>query len=269
MTQSSPLATFALFATLLADAVGPLLRQYFRTPLLTETKTDHSPVTEADRGAEAVMRALIMQRYPDHGIIGEEMGSHRADAEWVWVLDPIDGTKAFMAGAPTFGTLIALCHKGVPVIGIIDQPISCERWIGIHGQPTQLRGRPIRSRVSSSVSDLGAALLAATAPDMFTTAAEQTGFAQLQQACRFTRFGLDCYAYGLLAAGQVDLVCEASMKPHDIMALVPVIEGAGGVISDWRGKPFTLDGRSTQVLATQVLAAGNQDLYRAALALLA
>ena len=102
MTQSSPLATFALFATLLADAAGPLLRRYFRTPLLTETKADLSPVTEADRGAEAVMRALIMQRYPDHGIIGEEMGGHRADAEWVWVLDPIDGTKAFMAGAPTF-----------------------------------------------------------------------------------------------------------------------------------------------------------------------
>lgn len=264
MTQSSPLATFALFATLLADAAGPLLRRYFRTPLLTETKADHSPVTEADREAEAMMRALIMQRYPDHGIIGEEMGSHRADAEWVWVLDPIDGTKAFMAGVPTFGTLIALCHKGVPVVGIIDQPISCERWIGIHGQPTQLRGRPVNSRAASSVSDLGAALLAATAPDMFSTGAERTGFAQLQQACRFTRFGLDCYAYGLLAAGQVDLVCEASMKPHDIMALIPVIDGAGGIVTDWRGKPFTLDGQ-----ATQVLAARNQDLYRSALALLA
>lgn len=264
MTQSSPLATFALFATLLADAVGPLLRQYFRTPLLTETKADHSPVTEADRGAEAVMRALIMQRHPDHGIIGEEMGSHRADAEWVWVLDPIDGTKAFMAGAPTFGTLIALCHKGVPVVGIIDQPISCERWVGIQGQSTQLRGRPIRARAASSVSDLGTALLAATAPDMFTTESELTGFAKLQRACRFTRFGLDCYAYGLLAAGQIDLVCEASMKPHDIMALVPVIEGAGGVISDWRGKSFTLNGGSTQVLA-----AGNKELHRAACTLLA
>jgi len=264
VTQSSPLATFALFATLLADAAGPLLRRYFRTPLLTETKADLSPVTEADRGAEAVMRALIMQRYPDHGIIGEEMGGHRADAEWVWVLDPIDGTKAFMAGAPTFGTLIGLCHKGIPVVGIIDQPISCERWIGVRGQPTTLRGNALHARIFSHTPELGKALLAATAPDMFTTPTERTSFAQLQQACRFTRFGLDCYAYGLLAAGQIDLVCEASMKPHDIMALVPVIEGVGGLISDWTGRPFTLDGQSTQVLA-----AGNQDLHRSALALLA
>lgn len=264
MTQPSHLATFALFATLLADAVGPLLRRYFRTPLVAETKADLSPVTEADRGAETIMRALISQRYPDHGIIGEEMGNHRPDAEWVWVLDPIDGTKAFMAGAPTFGTLIGLCHKGVPVVGIIDQPISCERWIGIRGQPTTLRGNLLRSRSAAETPELGKAILAATAPDMFTTAAERNGFAHLQQACRFTRFGLDCYAYGLLAARQIDLVCEASMKPHDIMALVPVIEGAGGIISDWASKPFILDGRSTQVLA-----AGNQNLHRAALALLA
>jgi histidinol phosphatase-like enzyme (inositol monophosphatase family) len=190
--------------------------------------------------------------------VGEEFGNEREDADWVWVLDPIDGTKAFISGQPTFGTLVALLHQAEPVVGVIDQPISGERWSGARGLPTTFNGEATRTRAAG---ELASATLYATSPDQFR-GLDEAAFAGLSVACGLTRFGLDCYAYGLLALGFVDLVVEADMKLYDFAALVPVVEGAGGVISDWGGRPLGAesDGR--------VAAAGDARLHRAALGLL-
>jgi len=218
-----------------------------------------SPVTIADREAETALRGRIERRFPAHGILGEEHGSLRKDAERVWVLDPIDGTKSFISGVPLFGTLIALVERGVPVLGVIDQPISRERWVGARGRPSTLNGAPISTRACST---LAAATLFATTPDMFR-GADADAFQRLKSAVKLARFGGDCYAYGLLAAGFIDLVVEASLKPYDFAALVPVIVGAGGSVTDWRGDPLGLasDGR--------VLACGDPRLADAARGLLA
>ena len=205
------------------------------------------------------MRALIAARFPEHGIIGEEFGRSREDAEFVWVLDPIDGTKSFISGVPLFGTLVALARRGRPILGIIDQPVSGERWVGAAGRPTTLQGRAVRCRACPA---LGSATLFATTPEMFA-GADGDAFRRLAGAVKLVRFGADCYAYGLLAAGFIDLVAEASLKPYDFSAMVPIVEGAGGIASDWRGEPLGLssDGR--------VLIAGDPEAHRAALALLA
>jgi inositol-phosphate phosphatase / L-galactose 1-phosphate phosphatase / histidinol-phosphatase len=242
----------------LADAAGAAIRPYFRQPLLVDEKSDLTPVTAADRAAEAAMRALIEAHFPLHGIIGEELGRVREEAEFVWVLDPIDGTKSFISGVPLFGTLIALTQRRRPILGIIDQPISCERWVGAAGRPTTLNGAPIRCRPCSG---LAAATLFATTPEMFK-GEDAAAFARLSAAVKLVRFGADCYAYGLLAAGFIDLVLEASLKPYDFCAMVPVIEGAGGVATDWQGEALNLasDGR--------ILVAGDRRAHSAALALL-
>jgi histidinol-phosphatase len=205
------------------------------------------------------MRRLIAARFPGHGIIGEEFGRERADAEFVWVLDPIDGTKSFISGVPLFGTLIALARRGHPILGIIDQPISRERWIGAASRPSLFNGSPIRCRPCPS---LAAASLFATSPDMFS-GADKAAFGRVAEAVKLVRFGADCYAYGLLALGLIDLVIESSLKPYDFSAMVPVVEGAGGVASDWRGAPLTIesDGR--------VIIAGDRRMHEAALRLLA
>jgi inositol-phosphate phosphatase/L-galactose 1-phosphate phosphatase/histidinol-phosphatase len=243
----------------LADAAGEVARRYFRQPLAVDTKPDQTPVTIADREAEAAMRALIEARFPNDGIRGEEHGAVRAGAARVWVLDPIDGTKSFIAGIPLFGTLIALVENGVPVLGIIDQPISHERWLGVAGQPTQKNGAPVRTRRCPALGD---ALLYATAPEMFG-AENGAAFTRLQGPVKATRFGADCYAYAQLASGFIDLVVEADLKPYDYCALAPVIAGAGGVITDWQGAPLGLksDGR--------VIAAGDPALAPQARAVLA
>ena len=243
----------------MADAAGDVLRRYFRTPVAVEDKDDASPVTLADRESEAAMRAMIAAAFPDHGILGEEYGADRTDAEWVWVLDPLDGTRAFITGKPSFGILIALLHRGRPVLGVIDQPILRERWLGVAGRPSTLAGRAIRTR---PCSELARAALYATGPEMFE-GADATAFERLRRAVKLTRFGADCYAYGLLAAGFVDLVVEASLKPYDYCALVPVIEGAGGIITDWRGRPLGLDSDG------RVAAAGDARLHARTLAALA
>ena len=236
-----------------------MIRPHFRQKLTIDDKPDLSPVTIADREAEAAMRRLIATRFPDHGIIGEEFGRERDDAEFVWVLDPIDGTKSFISGVPLFGTLIALAQRGRPILGIIDQPISRERWIGGAGRPTLFNGAPIRVRPCPS---LAAATVFATSPDMFV-GVDKAGFRRVAAAAKLVRFGADCYAYGLLAHGFVDLVIEASLKPYDFSAMLPIVEGAGGVASDWRGAPLTVasDGR--------VVVAGDRRAHEAALALLA
>jgi inositol-phosphate phosphatase/L-galactose 1-phosphate phosphatase/histidinol-phosphatase len=252
------LDSFLTFAHRFADAAGEVIRPYFRRPLAIRDKADLSPVTAADREAEEVMRALIERHFPEHGILGEEFGSVREDAEFVWVLDPIDGTKSFISGVPLFGTLIALTRAGRPILGVIDQPISRERWAGASGRPTTLNGASIRSRACPM---LAAATLFATTPDMFR-GQDAASFARVSADVKLTRFGADCYAYGLLAAGFVDLVLEASLKPYDFCAMVPVVEGAGGVATDWQGDRLHLasDGR--------ILVAGDRRAHDAALALL-
>jgi len=250
-------AALALAAAL-ADAAGAAIRPYFRQPLRVDDKPDSSPVTVADRAAEAAMRHLIGARFPEHGIIGEEYGPERADAEYVWVLDPIDGTKSFISGVPLFGTLIALARNGRPVVGIIDQPISRERWIGAEGRPATMNGQPVRTR---ACAELAAATVFSTSPDMFQ-GADAEAYRRVAAAAKLARFGADCYAYGLLALGMIDCVIEASLKPYDFSAMVPIVEGAGGIASDWRGAPLDLqsDGR--------VVAAGDPRVHRQVLALL-
>jgi myo-inositol-1(or 4)-monophosphatase len=249
-------AEFLGVAEAAAEAAGAVIRPLFRSQLLVEAKGDASPVTEADKAAERAIRALLAERHPDHGVIGEEYGTTNAEAEWVWVLDPIDGTRAFLTGRPLFGTLIALLHRGHPVLGLIDQPATGERWTGLAGQPTRFRsamGGTPRCRPCTSLAE---AELSCTSPDMFD-AETAPRFGRVKAAARRTSWGGDCYAYGLLALGLVDVVIDATMKPWDWAALVPVIEGAGGRCTDWAGKPLHLASDGT------VLALGDPSLLPA------
>ncbi len=257
MSSACPQA-YIDFAHALADASGGTIRRHFRTPFSVEDKDDASPVTVADREAERAMRELIAEGYPEHGVVGEEFGNERADADEVWVLDPIDGTRAFVAGKPIFGTLIALLRDGRPLLGIIDQPVLGERWVGAAGTVSQFCGNPIETR---SCAGLGRAILNTTSPDLFR-GADRDAFARLSGRARSTLYGGDCYAYGLLASGHIDLVVEAGLKTYDYCALVPVVEGAGGRITDWEGNPLAAgsDGR--------VIAAGDGRVHGEALELL-
>ena len=242
----------------LADAARPIAARYFRTGVTVDDKTDQSPVTIADREAETAMREILEKHVPEHGVFGEEHGAVRTDAEYVWVLDPIDGTKAFITGLPLFGTLIGLFHRGKPVLGIIDQPILKERWLGVEGERSTLNGQPIRVR---ACSDLDQAYLYSTSPGMFPGAYAKPHEA-LTEKVKLFRWGGDCYAYGLLAAGHVDLVVEASLKLYDYAALIPVITGAGGTITDWKGKPLDMNSDGS------VIAAGDAAVHRAAMRVL-
>ena len=257
MTGSVPAELVAL-ANSLADAARPIAVRYFRTPVTVDDKSDLSPVTIADREAETAMRALLARRVPGHGVFGEEHGAERTDAEYVWVLDPIDGTKAFITGLPIFGTLIALLHRGVPVLGIIDQPILKERWLGAAGRPSTLNDRPITVRACAA---LDKAYMYSTAPLMFPGPVAKRHEA-LAEKVKLFRWGGDCYAYGLLAAGHVDLVVENSLKLYDFAALAPVIKGAGGIITDWQGRELNMQSDGS------VLAAGDPAIHRAASAIL-
>lgn len=249
---------FIALAERLAEAARPVIHKYFRTPVAVDDKPDDSPVTIADREAEAAMRAIIAETYPQHGILGEEHGRHNVDAEWVWVLDPIDGTKAFITGKPSFGTLIALAHRGRPVLGIIDQAILGERWLGADGHPTTLNGAPARVRECDA---LAKAYAYTTGPEFFDSAT-LPAWNRIAASVKQPRYGCDCYAYALLASGFVDLVVEAGLKPYDYSALVPVITNAGGTVTDWNGAPLTIhsDGR--------VCAAGDARLHAQALRVL-
>ncbi len=220
----------------LADAAGQAIRGYFRRDYALEIKADSSPVTEADRAAEAAMRRLIEAEYPRDGIIGEEFGEKAGSTGRIWVLDPIDGTTSFMAGRPIFGTLIALMEDGWPVLGIIDQPIARERWVGAVGKPTTFNARPCRTR---SCPAIATAIVGTTSPHLFNDA-DGARFAKLTSAVAQKRivYGGDCYNYGLLSLGHLDFVVEAGLKLYDFAALVPVVEGAGGVMCDWAGEPL-------------------------------
>ena len=251
-------AAHIALAEKLADAAGAIVRRHFRQPIAVDDKADLTPVTIADRAAEAAMRTLIEKSFPAHGIIGEEQGRLREGAEWVWVLDPIDGTKNFISGIPLFGTLIALARNGRPVLGVIDQPVLRERWLGIAGRATTMNGAPVRSRACAA---LERATLYSTSPDMFR-GADAARFERLRSRVKLARYGADCYAYAQLASGFIDLVVERDLKPYDYCALAPVVAGAGGTMCDWEGRALDLgsDGR--------VIAAGDPALLAAARAAL-
>jgi inositol-phosphate phosphatase/L-galactose 1-phosphate phosphatase/histidinol-phosphatase len=249
---------FIAFANRLADEAGTIARAHFRTPFEVISKGDESPVTVADRAIEARMREIIEAERPEDGIFGEEFGIKESRNGFTWVLDPIDGTKSFVIGRPTFGTLIALCENDVPVLGVIDQPIAGERWVGAKGTPTTFNGKVVKTRPCKNLKD---ACAGSTTPAMYT----KTGpvYEKIEAATKMLAWGGDCYMYGLLASGYMDLCFEASLSPYDFCALVPVVEGAGGMMCDWSGKSLTMksDGK--------VIAVGDITLKKAVLALLA
>ncbi len=230
------LETDIALAHRLADAAAAAIRPHFRSGLAAERKSDASPVTEADRAAEEAMRRILKAEVPRDTVIGEEFGSTNGDSGRSWVLDPIDGTVSFLGGRPIFGTLIALVIEGWPVLGIIDQPILKERWLGATGLPTTFNGQNCRTRACPSLAE---ASLATSGPHYFDDH-QGSHFMALAARTNHKRMmmGGDCYNYGLLASGHIDLVCEANLKLHDWAALVPIIEGAGGTVCDWNGDPL-------------------------------
>ncbi|TCD06816.1 histidinol-phosphatase [Erythrobacteraceae bacterium CFH 75059] len=239
------LAAEVAVAHRLADAAGAAIRPLFRAAT-AERKADASPVTAADRNAEQAMRAILAAEYPQDGVHGEEFGPREGKSRRQWVLDPIDGTVSFLAGRPIFGTLIALLDDGFPVLGVIDQPVLGERWVGVAGRPTTFNGQPVRTRGCAALAE---ATVATTGPHYFTVE-QGSRFMALAGATDHRRMmmGGDCYNYGLLAGGHLDIVCEAGLKLHDFAALVPVVEGAGGVMCDWAGEPLHA-GSGGEVLA--------------------
>ena len=253
---------FEAFVDELASASGTAIMPFFRTALGIEDKSDGSnfdPVTEADRAAEAAIRHKIRAMFPAHGVMGEEYGSERLDAEFVWVLDPIDGTKSFISGMVGWGTLIGLLRNGEPCYGMMHQPFTRERFSG-DGGSAKYRG-PLGERVmkTRSCAGLADAVLYTTTPRLMEPP-EQRRFAMIEEKVKLSRYGGDCYAYAMLSMGLIDLVIETNLQPYDIIALIPIIEGAGGVISTWDGGPAHAGGR--------IVAAGDARVHAAALSLL-
>jgi myo-inositol-1(or 4)-monophosphatase len=251
------LARVQALAARLADTARHTVRQYFRMPLAVEQKADLSPVTIADRAIETEMRRLIRAEFPTHGIRGEEFASEDG-AEFTWVLDPIDGTKSFITGFPLFGSLIALAKGTRPVFGVVEAPALDERWVGCEGLPTLFNGAPVRTSKCQSIDH---ARFYTTTGETFR-GRDRELFERVTGRAALRRYGGDCYLYGLLASGFCDLVMEVSLKPHDYLALVPVVEGAGGRISDWEGAPLTTE------TGEKVLAAATTGLWEQALELL-
>lgn len=248
----------ALAREMAATARTIVLRHYATLPDFDD-KADSSPVTAADREVEAALRTLIAAKFPEHGIYGEEFGAERTDADFVWVLDPIDGTKSFISGRPLFGTLIGLLKDGLPYLGVLDMPILAETWVGVQGQGTTCNGQAVKTR---ACADLARAWMHCTSPAMHQ-GLNFDRFDQLRRRCHHTLYGGDCYAYAVVAKGRADLVCENSMEPYDYAALVPIIEAAGGRMTDWTGKPLGLHNDGS------VLGAGDPAVHALALAVLA
>ncbi|HWS07031.1 MAG TPA: histidinol-phosphatase [Xanthobacteraceae bacterium] len=253
---------FEVFVDELAAVSGETIRPFFRSALGVENKSrsgGFDPVTAADRAAESAMRALIKRTFPEHGIVGEELGADRPDAEYVWVLDPIDGTKSFICGLPAWGTLIALTRNGVPIYGMMHQPFTREHFSG-DGRGARYRGpagdRALRVRPCAALSD---AIMLTTSPLLMNEADRQC-FRRVEREVRLSRYGGDCYAYCVLAAGHVDLLIETELKPHDVLALIPIIEGAGGIMTTWdNGRPHN---------GGRIIAAGDKRVHEQAMALL-
>lgn len=262
MTARQPdLSRFIAFADTLADAARAAILPYFRAPHACEDKGGgrFDPVTDADKAAERAMRALIEREFPDHGIYGEEYGESQGASGYQWVLDPIDGTRAFIAGLPTWGVLIGLTFEGKPIVGVMDQPYIGERFRGWNdGANVTAKGetKALKTRACASFSD---AILATTDPYLFH-GAEADAFARARGQAKLTRYGYDCYAYSMVAAGHIDCVIESGLKPFDIAALIPIVTGAGGGVCAWDGGDASQGGR--------VLAYGDVKVRDAALALL-
>jgi len=265
---------FAAFVERLAQVSGDIILPFFRSAMGAEDKSRggvFDPVTEADRGAEAAMRRLISQTFPAHGVIGEEYGQDRPDAEYVWVLDPIDGTKSFISGLPTWGTLIGLMHRGAPVYGMMAQPFTRERYFGDgkrarvrflapsrgEAPPSEWATRGLRTRACASLAE---ATVMTTSPLLIRDDSDRAAYRGVEQAARLVRYGGDCYSYCALAGGFIDLVIETNLKPHDVVALIPIVNGAGGIITTWDGEDAAKGGR--------IIAAGDRQVYEAARSML-
>mgnify|MGYP000557229955 CR=1 FL=1 len=257
---------FTIFAERLADAARSETLPRFRAGAAIDNKLSlaFDPVTDADREAERVQRDMIRAVYPKHGVIGEEFGSENSGAEWRWVLDPVDGTRAFICGVASWTTLIALEKDQTPVVGVIDQPFTDERWIGADGETRYAKGGRESPCRTSGAAALASARLSTTDPRQagYFNAEEERAFARIAERAQVCRFSLDAYGYALLAMGELDLVIESGLQRHDYAALIPVVEGAGGVITNWRGDPLGTDARG------ETLAAATPELHQAALGVL-
>jgi myo-inositol-1(or 4)-monophosphatase len=253
---------FTAFVDELAAVSGETIRPFFRSALGVENKSrsgGFDPVTAADRAAEAAMRTLIKRTFPEHGVVGEEFGADRDNAEYVWVLDPIDGTKSFICGMPVWGTLIALTRRGEPIYGLMHQPFTREHFSG-DGKGARYRGpagdRVLQVRPCGSLQE---AILGTTSP-LLMNEEDRRRFGRVEMQVRLSRYGGDCYAYCVLAAGHIDLIIETELKPHDVLALIPIIEGAGGVITTWEnGSPYK---------GGRIVAAGDKRVHAQAIELL-
>lgn len=256
--NQSDLEHFAKSMNLMADASGELIRTDLQKSFETEIKSDGSPVTSVDKAAEMSIRDIIAIEHPDHGIIGEEHEPTAPDSEFVWVIDPIDGTLPFLAGFPVFGTLIALLHKGLPVLGVINMPMTQERWIGGANLPTTHNGKPVQTRDCESLSS---AMMSTSNPD-FYDAASRPALERMHEATKLNVYGGSCMAYGQIASGRIDVGMDVQFDIFDYLALVPVITGAGGVITDWDGKSLNINS------GDRLIAAGDKRTHNEALELL-
>ena len=249
MTLKKQMDEFISFANILADESSKIVMKYFRQNIKIETKDDNTPVTIADKKSEIIIRELINNAYPSHGILAEEFDDTKLNSEYIWVVDPIDGTRSFIAGHKDFGTLIALLYKKKPVLGIINCPAHEERWIGVENQITTLNGKNIKTSSKKLIEDC----YAITTGLYFENETFKNGFDNIIKKSKYYIFGGDCYMYGMLSSGLVDIVVEDTLKAHDYMALVPVIQGAGGVITDKYNKPITLDSDGSVVATANSL----------------
>lgn len=262
---------FLACAHALADRAAVETIRYFRRSTAIEDKSaasDYSgnqqgfdPVTAADKGAERAIREELAARYPEHGIHGEEFGLHNPDASYRWIVDPIDGTAAYVMGWPMWGTLIALSYSGEPLLGLMDQPYTRERFWSTESdsfvRASDGAERPLKTRTCAKMED---AVVSTTHPDFFSDPNDLDAFFSIKKAARNTRYGGDCYAYAMLASGFSDLIIETGLKPYDVAALIPIVEKAGGVMTTWTGDPAIQGGR--------IIAAGDPRIHEAALAIL-
>jgi len=257
--STTEVAELLRFAEELADTSRAILADALSQPPKVETKADKSPVTALDKAVERKVREMIEQRYPQHGILGEEFGTKDRGAEHLWVLDPIDGTGPFIAGIPVFGTLIGVARGGKPLLGVADHPVTKERWTGAEGMPSRLNGRTVRTRHGAP---LAAAMMSSSSPDFYAPD-EWERYQRLRREVSWSVYGGSCYAYMQLASGRIDLSVDCSLDVFDILPLVPVIEGAGGIVTDWSGRRVDIAWKGA------VLAGGDPALHAQALQVLA
>ena len=250
--MTSHLEEFISFSNFLADESSKIIKQYFRKPLNIDNKKDDSPVTIADKNTELKIRELIEEKYPNHGILGEEFDEKNINSEYLWVIDPIDGTRSFIAGHKDFGTLIALMHNNKPVIGIINCPIHNERWIGVEGRKTIMNGKEVRTSNTTLLKES----YVCSSGLYFDNKHFRRGFDKIIKLSKYHRFGGDCYMYGMIASGFIEIVLEDTLKTHDYMALIPIIEGAGGKVTDKYGKKVNINSEGS------IVASANKDLHK-------